>query len=67
MNQPLEEPVPDVTRWLTTSQVARCLGVSPTRVFQLAKQGRLPHIRVAHGVRLFDPQAVAIEANKRAA
>lgn len=63
----LEEPVPDVTRWLTTSQVARALGVSPTRVIQLANTGRLPHVRVATGIRLFDPEGVEMEHRRRAA
>lgn len=47
----------DITTWLTTGEVARELGVSPTRVQQLANCGRLPCLRVG-GQRLFDPDAV---------
>lgn len=59
--------MPDVTGWMTTSQVARTLGVSPTRVIQLSKKGRLPHVRVATGIRLYDPAGVRVEASRRAA
>lgn len=53
--------------WMTTMQVARRLGVSPTRVIQLANAGRLPHVRVATGIRLFDPAGVDVEERRRAA
>lgn len=54
-----------ITEWLTTGQVARQLGVSPTRVVQLANYGRLPCVRLGNGTRLFDPDAVQAEVVRR--
>lgn len=59
--------VAPITEWLTTGQVAAALGVSPTRVIQLANCGRLPCIRLGNGTRLFDPADVTAEAERRAA
>ena len=49
---------------LTTTQVARRLGVSPQRVIQLVRAGHLPHVMTAHG-RLYDPAAVERLAAQR--
>jgi excisionase family DNA binding protein len=49
---------------LTTSQAGRALGISKTRVLQLADDGRLPHVRTPLG-RLFDPEAVRALALER--
>lgn len=46
--------------YLTTGEVAIRLGVSSRRVIQLADEGRLAHKRVGKGMRLFDPDAVAV-------
>jgi len=43
--------------WLTTSDVARLLGVSSDRVRQLARTGQLPYSQTPYG-RLFDAAAV---------
>jgi DNA-binding transcriptional MerR regulator len=41
--------------YLTTSQVARILGLSSQRVIQLARDGQIAHSTLAQGMRLFDP------------
>jgi excisionase family DNA binding protein len=46
-----------VADWPTTAQVARQLGVTPDRVRQLAKDGRLDSVRTGLG-RLLDPASV---------
>lgn len=56
-----------ITEWLTTGQVARELDVSPTRVIQLATYGRLAHVVLSNGTRLYDPRAVAAEVARRCA
>lgn len=56
-----------ITDWYTTSQAATILGVSPTRIIQLANYGRLPCIRLGNGTRLFNPADVTAEAERRAA
>ncbi|WWT39937.1 hypothetical protein [Microcystis phage Mae-JY09] len=57
--------VSPITQWLTTGQVALALGVSPTRVVQLANYGRLECVRLGNGTRLFDPDVVRAEAARR--
>lgn len=56
-----------ITEWLTTGQVARELGVSATRVIQLATYGRLAHVTLSNGTRLYDPAGVEAEAARRCA
>lgn len=57
--------VTPLTAWLTTGQAASLLGVSTTRVLQLANYGRLPHVRLLNGTRLFDPDALRAEVARR--
>lgn len=57
--------VPPLTQWLTTSQAARAIGISPTRVIQLADYGRLQHVRLGNGTRLYNPDAVNEAARAR--
>lgn len=47
-----------MTPLLSTAQVAGRLGVTPERILQLIRAGRLPAIKIA-GVWLLDPGAVA--------
>jgi excisionase family DNA binding protein len=51
--------------YLLTSDVAAILAVSPSRVYQLERQGRLSAIRTARGVRLFDRREVERLARER--
>lgn len=43
---------------LTTIEVARQLTLSPDRVRQLARAGKLPALRTASGIRLFNGSMV---------
>lgn len=52
---------------LLTSQVARRCGVTPDTVRFWERTGRLPSIRTAGGVRLFDCDAVERFAREREA
>jgi excisionase family DNA binding protein len=52
---------------LLTSQVARILGVSSEMVRVLERSGRLPAVKTAGGVRLFDPREVERLAQRRSA
>jgi excisionase family DNA binding protein len=45
-------------RWLTGSQAARRLHVSPKTVAHLASQGRLEHRRTLGGHRHYDPELI---------
>ncbi|MBA3689708.1 MAG: helix-turn-helix domain-containing protein [Chloroflexi bacterium] len=54
----------ELSEWMTTSQVARALEVSNSRVIHLADAGRLPYERTQHG-RLFDPEGVKRYAETR--
>lgn len=65
MTQPEERSVSPITEWMTTAEVAQALGVSVSRVIQLANYGRLPHVRISNGTRLYDPEAVGVEAAAR--
>lgn len=67
MTHDQEDTVSPITDWLTTGQVARLLGVSSVRVIQLANERRLEHMTLGNGMRLFDPEAVALEAARRRA
>jgi excisionase family DNA binding protein len=58
--------VATVDRLLSTTQVARKLGLSDRRVTQLAADGKLPCVPTPIG-RLFDPEDVAAFAARRAA
>jgi hypothetical protein len=51
--------------WLTTSQAAAVMGLTPVRINQLARSGRLPHEVSRHGWRLFRPAQVAVIGNAR--
>jgi excisionase family DNA binding protein len=51
---------------LFTNQAAQILGLSPERVRQLEKSGKLPATRIGHNVRVFDPRDVD-ELRKRRA
>ena len=51
---------------LTSADAGRLLGVTPARVRQLAVTGRLPHIRTANGIRLFQRADVERLARERA-
>jgi excisionase family DNA binding protein len=44
--------------WLTASQVARRLHVSPKTVARWAKDGRLEHRRTLGGHRRYDPELI---------
>jgi excisionase family DNA binding protein len=44
--------------WLTASQAAARLQVSPKTVARWAKQGRLAHRRTLGGHRRFDPELI---------
>jgi excisionase family DNA binding protein len=44
--------------WLTASQVARRLHVSPKTVSRWAKDGRLAHRRTLGGHRRYDPELI---------
>ena len=54
----------DYTRWLTPSQAARELGVTPARIRQLLTSGHLPHDPTPLG-RLIPAASVAELAAKR--
>ena len=43
---------------LTSSRVARTLGVTDRRVGQLAAQGELPHYQMPGGTRVFSEQGI---------
>jgi predicted DNA-binding transcriptional regulator AlpA len=42
----------------TVNQIGDFIGMSPKTIFQWAKQGRIPHIRMGSALR-FDPRAIA--------
>jgi excisionase family DNA binding protein len=50
--------VPASPVWLTPSQVAARLHVSPKTVSRWANQGRLQHRRTLGGHRRFDPELI---------
>jgi excisionase family DNA binding protein len=57
------------TGLLLTKQVACRLGLSPDRVRQLEREGRLPAHKTAGGVRLFELETVerfAVERKRKA-
>jgi excisionase family DNA binding protein len=45
-------------KYLSGSQAAQRLAVSPKTVSRWAKQGRLPHLRTLGGHRRYDPEMV---------
>jgi excisionase family DNA binding protein len=53
-----EFPMPASPAWLTASQVARRLHVSPKTVARWASEGRLAHRRTLGGHRRFDPELI---------
>jgi hypothetical protein len=52
---------------LRPSQAAAVMGLTPVRVNQLARAGRLPHELSRYGWRLFRPEQVAVIGNARRA
>jgi excisionase family DNA binding protein len=50
--------MPPSRTWLTASQVARRLHVSPKTVARWAKDGRLEHRRTLGGHRRYDPELI---------
>jgi excisionase family DNA binding protein len=50
--------MPASRSWLTASQVARRLHVSPKTVSRWAKDGRLAHRRTLGGHRRYDPELI---------
>jgi excisionase family DNA binding protein len=50
--------MPGSQAWLTASQAARRLHVSPKTVSRWATQGRLQHRRTLGGHRRFDPELI---------
>ena len=50
--------MPPSTAWLTASQAARRLHVSPKTVTRWANQGRLEHRRTLGGHRRYDPELI---------
>ena len=50
--------MPASQAWLTASQVAARLHVSPKTVSRWANQGRLAHRRTLGGHRRFDPELI---------
>jgi excisionase family DNA binding protein len=53
-----EPPMPPSPAWLTASQAARRLHVSPKTVTRWASQGRLQHRRTLGGHRRYDPELI---------
>ena len=51
--------------WMTTIEVAAVLGVTGSRVSQLARRGFLPYERTPGGRRVFRPAQVAVIARAR--
>jgi excisionase family DNA binding protein len=51
--------------WITTSQAARVLRISPQQVKRLLDQGRLPHVVHASGVRLMRRRQIEAIAESR--
>ena len=47
-----------MTRYLTATQVAERLGVTPKTVSRWAKEGRLAHQRTLGGHRRYDPSQI---------
>ena len=58
----LERWRPGDPAWMTTTQVAKRLGVTRARVSQLARRGFLPYERTRTGRRVFRPAQVAVIA-----
>ncbi len=58
----------NVPVYLTADEVAQVLGVSRTRIGQLAREGRLPVAAIVggRGMRLYDPAAIEALAVERA-
>lgn len=56
----------DASRYLTTADVARLLGLVPATVRLLARAGRLPHTATASGTRLYRLDDVERLARERA-
>ena len=50
--------MPASRSWLTASQVARRLHVSPKTISRWANQGRLEHRRTPGGHRRYDPELI---------
>ena len=50
--------MPPSPAWLTASQAARRLHVSPKTVSRWANQGRLEHRRTLGGHRRYDPELI---------
>jgi excisionase family DNA binding protein len=50
--------MPPSPAWLTASQAARRLHVSPKTVTRWAQQGRLEHRRTLGGHRRYDPELI---------
>ena len=60
-------PGPEADRYLTRSQVARMLGVSPNTVTRWAREGRLPSLLTLGGHHRFDRttiERIAREASR---
>lgn len=51
------EPVRELNRLLTATELSGATGIPKSRVFQLAREGKLPCIRLGRAMR-FDPEAV---------
>lgn len=61
----LERWRPGSRTWLTATQVAEQLELSPPRIYQLSNAGRLPYKWGPDGRRLFRPQQIAVIARAR--
>jgi excisionase family DNA binding protein len=51
------EPVRELNRLITATELSATTGIPKSRVFQLAREGQLPCIRLGRAMR-FDPKAV---------
>ncbi len=54
----MEVPSPPLPRLLKAQEVAGQTGLPLARVYELAREGQLPHVRLGRALR-FDPTAVA--------
>ena len=53
----MQRPVECLPRLLTASELADQIGISKFRLYELCREGAIPHIRLGRSVR-FDPHTV---------
>jgi excisionase family DNA binding protein len=54
----LADRIEAINHALTVKELAPMLSLSPTKLYNLAREGRIPSFRIAGSVR-FDPHAIA--------